>query len=80
MKVNLSTELTPRFTKRVATLQEASTALRRHVEHLGVGMSGCRRGFGVVVDDGGKEVARVSYNGRVWEPGEWAPDRKEILL
>lgn len=26
--------------------------------------------WGVVTDDGGRVVARVSYNGRVWSPGE----------
>lgn len=69
MKINLSTDASPGFSKSVTDLSDASVTLRRHVEHTGVGGSQCRRGFGDVSDETGKIVAHVSYNGRVWGPG-----------
>lgn len=33
---------------------------------------------GQVYDDNNKEIARISYNGRVWEPGEYPTP--EIIL
>ena len=33
---------------------------------------------GQVWDDGGKMVARVSYNGRVWEPGVWPTKEVDV--
>lgn len=32
-----------------------------------------------IVDQDGKEVARISFNGRVWPPGEWKPGTKPLL-
>lgn len=28
----------------------------------------------VIVNSSGETVARISYNGRVWPPSDWAPD------
>jgi len=36
-------------------------------------------GEGIVLDDDGVEVARVSYNGRVWAPGPWVSGRVPIM-
>jgi|GEM_PF-4140219 len=40
---------------------------------------GASRQCGADVLKGGKVVARVSYNGRVWEPVEW-PHAKELSV
>lgn len=43
------------------------------------GGGGSAIGGGVrIVDQSGKEVARVSYNGRVWPPGEWKSGLKPL--
>ncbi len=31
-----------------------------------------------IVDDGGRDLARISYNGRVWAPGPYDPDAKPL--
>lgn len=59
------------------TLREASEAVRawlmggnEHGEYIGASQMG--RDCGRVTDaKTGVEVARVSYNGRVWEPGKY---------
>lgn len=33
----------------------------------------------LVVSETGREVARISYNGRVWPPGEWHSGQKPLL-
>jgi hypothetical protein len=50
----------------VASLQEASRAVREYIEADGLGSSAWEGGE---VTEGRKVVARVSYNGRVWPPG-----------
>lgn len=53
----------------VPTLQAASTMFCNARDASGLGASNVPEAF--VVDDHGKRVARISYNGRVWPPGEW---------
>ncbi len=52
--------------EQVATLEEASRACRRFIEEHELGGGNWAGGN---VYDGGKLVASVSYNGRVWLPG-----------
>jgi len=59
----------------VASLAEASA---RYQRFRGAKLSS-RIGEGVVFDDAGIEVARVSYNGRVWAPGPWTSGREPIM-
>jgi hypothetical protein len=63
--------------RQAATLREASEVLRGYVNGdnptgAPVGASQVGRNCGrVTVAVSGAEVARVSYNGRVWEPGAY---------
>jgi len=59
----------------VASLAEASA---RYQQFRGAKLSS-RIGEGVVFDEAGIEVARVSYNGRVWAPGPWTSGREPIM-
>ena len=34
---------------------------------------------GQVIDAAGAVIAQVSYNGRVWPPGDWTPEMKPLL-
>lgn len=53
----------------VASLAEASRALRAFVERNELGGGNMTRRTGTVLGADGGQVARVSYNGRVWRPG-----------
>jgi hypothetical protein len=66
-----------RIVQEVSSLAEASAALTQWVARNGLGGGNLARDCGEVRDNG-KVIARVSYNGRVWEPGEWPT--KEIVL
>lgn len=66
-----------RTTKVVSSLREASDALMAWVRRNRLGGGNLARDCGLV-RDGKKVLARVSYNGRVWEPGEGST--KEIVL
>lgn len=55
----------------VLTLREASNVYCKWRDRSGRGAS--RFPSGMVLD-GVLVVARVSYNGRVWPPGEWKAD------
>jgi hypothetical protein len=59
----------------VASLAEASA---RYQTFRGSKLSS-RISEGLVFDDAGVEVARVSYNGRVWAPGPWVSGREPIM-
>lgn len=52
----------------VKTGDEASFAWQRYRDRNGLGGSDMEAQCGDVVDEAGKLVARVSYNGRVWSP------------
>lgn len=52
----------------VASFASASAAMRDFIERHDLGASNLGRACGEVWDNGA-EVARVSYNGKVWPPG-----------
>lgn len=62
---------------RVDTLRKASEVVREYIECNLLGSS-CFTG-GDVINDNGKLVAHVSYNGRVWTPEKW-PECHEIII
>lgn len=63
--VNLSNAITPNACVHVDSLEAASRAVRRTVETLDIGVSQTSASFGDVYE-GLRLVARVSYNGRIW--------------
>ena len=65
----------PRRTLRVASLADASKACRAYIAHYELGGGNW---LGGEVKKDGVVVAKISYNGRAWEPGPW-PTR-EISL
>ncbi len=68
MLVQLTTRKGIPVCKAVASYQEASEAVRKFIGNRGA--SQCPRGMGVI-SEGGKIVAHVSYNGRVWRGQEY---------
>ena len=72
----MTVRLTARESVPVADLAAASLACRRYIAESGLGGSEWRGG---AVHDGKRLVARVSYNGRVWGPGPWAPGQSPLL-
>ena len=65
----------PRRTLRVASLADASKACRAYIAHYELGGGNW---LGGEVKKGGTVIAKISYNGRAWEPGAWPT--KEIAL
>ena len=65
----------PRRTLRVASLADASKACRAYIAHYELGGGNW---LGGDVQKDGKALARISYNGRAWEPGNGPT--KEIQL
>ena len=65
----------PRRTIRVASLADASKACRAYIAHYELGGGNW---LGGEVKQGNEVVAKISYNGRAWEPGNWPT--KEIAL
>jgi hypothetical protein len=57
---------------RVASLKEASEACRKYIEDNNLG--GGNWTGGIIRDETCTEIGRVSYNGKVWPPGDWTPD------
>jgi hypothetical protein len=70
MLIQLTTRRGIPVCKTVASYAEASAAVRKFIGTRG--SSQCPRGMGLI-SDGGKIVAHVSYNGRVWAGGEYVP-------
>jgi hypothetical protein len=68
MQVQLTTRRGVPVCKTVESYREASEAIREFIGHRGA--SQCPCGMGLITD-GGKIVAHVSYNGRVWSGTEW---------
>lgn len=52
----------------VASLREARDKWNAYRNRTGVSASGMKRKDGNVYDAEGTLIARVSYNGRVWDP------------
>lgn len=65
----------PRRTLRVASLADASKACRAYIKHYELGGGNW---LGGEVKKAGTVIAKISFNGRAWEPGNWPT--KEILL
>ena len=65
----------PRRTLRVASIADASKACRAYIAHYELGGGNW---LGGEVKKDGKVIAKISYNGRAWEPGDWPT--KEIQL
>lgn len=61
---------------KVNSFKEASDVCKKFIDDNGLG-SGNWEG-GQIFDDAGKQIAHVSYNGRVWEGKTWTPNAKEI--
>jgi hypothetical protein len=60
---------------RVASLADASKACRAYIEHYELGGGNW---LGGEVQKGATVIAKISFNGRAWEPGSWPT--KEIAL
>lgn len=58
-------------TVRVADLAEASRLCRAYIDEHELGAGNWNGGE--VRDHTGAPIGRVSYNGKVWPPGAWAP-------
>jgi hypothetical protein len=63
----------PKQLRGIRTLLEGSVVAMQFIHENGLG-GGNWGGFGNIVDDRGRVVAHVSYNGRLWDPKD-----KEIL-
>jgi len=61
---------------RAADFAEASQHCRAYIAEHDLG--GGNWAGGEVRDHTGALVARVSYNGKVWPPGPWAPEVKPL--
>lgn len=53
----------------VTSLEEATNVCRKYITHFNLG-SGNWLG-GKVIDDNNNFVARISYNGRIWDSETW---------
>ena len=60
----------------VATFDQASVMFCAARDKSGYGAS--RMPQVTIVTETGREIARVSYNGRVWPAGDWTPAAKPI--
>lgn len=61
-----------------STVQQVSAAYTATINRLGLGASEappCR-----IVDERGKIVFHVSYNGKVWKGAEWKPGDKPVYV
>jgi len=65
----------PRRTICVASLADASKACRAYIAHYELGGGNW---LGGEVQKAGTVIAKISFNGRAWEPGNWPT--KEISL
>jgi hypothetical protein len=54
----------PSQTVKISTLEEASALCRQYIDKWDLGSGNCTGGQ---VEEDGREIAQVSYNGRVWE-------------
>ncbi len=68
----------PRRTLRVASIADASKACRAYIAHYELGGGNWLGGEVSKAGKAGAVIAKISYNGRAWEPGNWPT--KEIPL
>lgn len=78
MSAALRVYLTGSKSVAVPDLAAASEACCDYRDKSGVGSSRWRGGL--VIDSTGTPVARVSYNGRVWDTSDWTPTHRPALL
>jgi hypothetical protein len=72
LQVNLATTLDKNLTQPVKSVQDASKVVRQYLSKHGLGASAMEKHFGDVTRKG-TLVAKISYNGRMWDP-----DGKEL--
>jgi hypothetical protein len=66
----------PNHTVTVKDYAEASRVSREWI--IANELGGGNWNGGTITDDSGKEIAYVSYNGRVWPPGKWTPNTEPL--
>jgi hypothetical protein len=66
--IHLAAHCCPTLRVNVRTADEASAAMRHYIEFEGLGGSDLKPRCGSIFSNDNKLVARVSYNGRVWDP------------
>ena len=59
----------------VPTFADAAKLCREYIDHNELGGGNWTGGQ---VFKGKEQVARVSYNGRVWPPGQWTPEMQPL--
>jgi len=75
----LSVRIAPKTWVNVATLADASRAVRGYLDSNGLGFSGWGQESAPVTNGSKKTIARVSYNGRVWTGQRDWQKRTEIV-
>lgn len=63
----------------VSSLEDASRKLRQWCDRWGLGGGNIARDCGNVLEDG-RLVARISYNGRAWKPGNYPTAEIHLAL
>lgn len=67
LAINLSNDIEGKVYVEGETLEELSKRLREYSDEVAIGASKMARGFGEVRQVGSRTlVARISYNGRIW--------------
>lgn len=61
----------------VSSFEEASEVVNKFIHENDLGSGNWSGG---AIFENGKQIAHVSYNGRVWEGTEWNTNGKEIIL
>ena len=77
LQVTMKANGAPTKRVKVASLAEASKTVRQYIVEFDLIAERC---IGGTVQKNGETVATISYNGRAWPPGEWAPGRKDLPL
>jgi hypothetical protein len=62
----------------VISMKEARTKCMKYIDDNDLG--GGNWSGGDILDDNGKFLAHISYNGRIWEERNWTPTTKEIIV
>lgn len=61
---------------KVSSFKEASEETIKYIEEFDLGSGNFPHA--PILDETGKQIAYVSYNGRVWEGTDWEPGKKPI--
>ena len=70
--------LVPRRTVAVRDLAHASEVCMAFIDRHGLGSGNWSALAGSIMDIERRPVGKVSYNGKVWEPGQWSADKKPV--